>query len=346
MKLVIFAGGKGTRLWPLSRVNSPKQFDKIFNNKSTLRLAFERIEPVFGVENIFIQTIDRYKDIVKEQIPELKEENIFIEPAKRDVGPAVCFAANELSKKGYSGAISILWSDHIMERVDNYVNALKIGEELIRKNPERIIWLGEQPRFANDNIGWIKVDESKEVINNFSIYNFSGWKYRPEAKECDKIYKSGFYLWNSGYFITSIKFLIDSYKKLTPEIYDKVVGGDYENAPAISFDVAIAEKLSLDKAVVIKTNMGWTDPGTLYALKKALEEAQKENVIEGKVSTLNCEDSLIYNLEDKKLVAAVGLRGMVVVNTDDALIVVHKDEVVHITKLVKQMEEEGFNKYL
>lgn len=346
MKLVIFAGGKGTRLWPLSRVNSPKQFDKIFNNKSTLRLAFERIEPVFGKENIFVQTIDRYQDVVKEQIPELKEENIFIEPAKRDVGPAVCFAANELSKKGHDGTISILWGDHIMERVDNYVNALKTGEQLIEKDPNRLILLGEQPRFANDNIGWIKTGESKEVINNFSVYHFQGWNYKPESKKCNQMYKSGFYLWNSGYFITSIKFLLDSYKKLAPEIYEKVINDDYENAPAISCDEAIFEKLSFNQAVVIKTNMGWTDPGTLYSLKKALEETSHANVEKGKVSTLNCEDSLIYNLEDKKLVAAVGLKGMVVVNTDDALIVVPKDEVVHVTELVKKMEKEGFKKYL
>ena len=346
MKLIIFAGGKGTRLWPLSRVNSPKQFDKIFNNKSTLRLAFERLEPVFGRDDIIIQTLARYRDAVKEQLPELSENNILIEPAKKDLGPAVCFSANELKKRGYDGPIAILWADHLMSRVDAFVNALKTGESLIKKNAERFIFLGERPRFANNNLGWIEVGETKEVMNNFDVCEFQGWKYRPEQGDCDKMYKTGIYFWNPGYIITSVKYLLDNYKKFAPEIFEKVVNNDYENAPIIHFDKAIAEKIDNKNAVVLKTNMGWSDPGTLYALKEALEKTRKENVTLGKTSVLDCEDSLVYNLEEKKLVATIGLSGMVVVNTPDALLVVPKEEVVNITKLVEQMEKEGHLEYL
>jgi mannose-1-phosphate guanylyltransferase len=160
------------------------------------------------------------------------------------------------------------------------------------------------------------------------------------------MFKTGEYCWNPGYFITSVRFLLDQYKKLAPGIYNDVVNDNYEKAEAIHFDRAIIEKVDLSEAVVLKTDMTWSDPGTLYALKEALEESNEHNVCQGNVSILDSKDSLIYNLEEKKLVTAVGLEGMVIVNTPDALVVVPKDEVVKITELVKKLREESKHEYL
>ncbi|MBD3248091.1 hypothetical protein GF382_02270 [Candidatus Falkowbacteria bacterium] len=346
MKLIIFAGGIGTRLWPLSRVNSPKQFDKIFNGKSTIQLAFERVAPTFGEENIFIQTGPLYKDLISEQLPHLPKDNIIIEPERKDLGAAVCLGMKEMRKRGHEGAVAILWSDHLMDRESEFIHALETAEELISEDSERFIFLGERPRFANNNLGWIKTGANKVLLNNFDISEFSGWKYRPAPEECDKMYKSGDHLWNPGYFITSVSFLLDCYKRLSPQIYQAVIHGKFEQSPAMHFDEAILEKIDLSRAVVIKTNMGWADPGTLYALKEALEEKRSDNVMNGRVVAYNCEDTLLYNLEKGKVMAAIGLSGIVAVNTEDALLLVHRDEVSHITKLVKKMREEGMEEYL
>lgn len=345
MKLVIFAGGVGTRLWPLSRENSPKQFDKIFDGKSTLQLAVERIKDPFGIENIFIQTVSRYEQIVKEQIPDLPNKNIIIEPARRDLAPAVCLSVINLKNRGYNGPMALLWADHLMERPENFIEALKSGEKLINIDPQRFVFLGERPRFANNNLGWLSAGE-KLGEENVDYFTFRGWKYKPEIKECDAMFKSGEYFWNPGYFITSIEFLQSQYELLAPDIYKDVSENNYAEAEAVHFDRAIIEKVDLKRAVVIKTNMGWSDPGTLYALKEALERSKEENVLKGEVSWLDCNDCLFYNLETKKIVTGVGLRGMVVVNTPDALVVVPKDEVVNITNLVKKMHEEGKKEYL
>lgn len=160
------------------------------------------------------------------------------------------------------------------------------------------------------------------------------------------MYESGKCFWNSGYFITSIDFLVEQYKVLAPKIYEAVSKGNYDQAEATHFDRAIIEKVDLSNAVVIKTDMGWSDPGTLYALKEALEKNKEDNITTGNVVELNTKDSLLYNLEEGKLVAAIGLKGMVVVNTPDALVVVPKEEVVNITNLVKKLREEGQNKFL
>ncbi len=346
MKLVIFAGGIGTRLWPLSRVNSPKQFDKIFGGKSTLQLAFDRIAPTFGAKNVYIQTSPLYKDAIAGQLPGLPKDNIFVEPDRRDLGPAVCFAMNELKKRGQEGSVALLWADHLMERTDEFTDALLVADQLIGEDGKRFIFLAERPRFANNNLGWIKVGKRRSESSGRDIHGFEGWKYKPPQDECDEMYKSGNAFWNPGYFVTSIDFLLDSYKDLAPEIYDHIAAGRYELAEALHFDEAIIERLDLSNAVVLKTNMGWSDPGTLYALKEALEKSQTDNVIHGKVSAIHSEDSLLYNLDDSKVLAAVGLKGMVVVNTKDAILVAPKDEVVHITKLLKKMREEGLEQYL
>jgi mannose-1-phosphate guanylyltransferase len=332
MKIVIFAGGAGTRLWPLSRENSPKQFDKFFNGQSTLQLAYERVAPVFGAQNIYVQTTAKYAQDIKNQLPELPTENIFLEPERRDVGPAVGYAVNEFDKISYAGPLAIIWADHLMNKVEEFRKALQNGEKLINADPQRFVFLAEKPRFANNNLGWMKVGEKRGEIDGWEYYDFKGWKYKPEKELCDKIFTSGEYFWSPGYFMTSVVFLKECYQKLAPEIYTKVTGGDYAKAPKVSFDNAIIEKMDLSSAVILKTDMGWSDPGTLYALKEALAKKVEDNVVIGNVVDFETKDCLIYNSENEKLVATVGLEGMVVVNTKDAMIV--------------EMKKKGLEKYL
>lgn len=346
MKLVIFAGGKGTRLWPLSRESAPKQFDKFFNGQSTLQLAVGRIKDEFGLANIYVQTIGLYEQVVREQIPGLPAENIIIEPARRDLAAAVCLAVLTLQKQSASGPMALLWADHLMERPENFIAALKAGEELINTDGNRFVFLGERPRFANNNLGWIHIGDRIGSAKDLDYFSFCGWKYKPAVEECKTMFANGEYAWNPGYFITSIEFLSSLYQQLAPNIYNDVKNNNYEQAEALHFDQAIIEKVDLDKAVVIKTDMGWSDPGTLYALKEALAKSADENVVQGEVSELDCSDCLLYNSENNKIVTGVGLHGMVVVNTPDALVVVPKDEVVNITNLVKKMRAAGKETYL
>lgn len=346
MKLVIFAGGIGTRLWPLSRENSPKQFDRIFGGKSTLELAIERIKTKFDISDVFIQTLENYRPLIMEQIPDLPEENLIIEPCRRNLGPAVCLSVLELKKRGHSGPMAILWADHLMEKPEEFVNALLASEDLIQEDGQRFIFLAEKARFANNNLGWIHVGDNIGQKGGFDYFSFKGWKYKPGVEECEQMFASGEFFWNPGYFITSIEFLEAQYKNLAPETYAAVSSGAYETAEAIHFDRAIIEKVDLGGAVVIKTAMGWSDPGTLYALKEALAQSEEEVISRGNVSSMGCVDSLLYNVDEKKLVTAIGLKGMVVVNTPDALIVVPKTEVINITKLVGQLREEGKKEYL
>lgn len=349
MKIIIFAGGAGTRLWPLSRRNSPKQFEKIKDNKSTLQMAVERVMG-FGLENIYISTNVKYVPLVEEQIKELEPAQIFAEPARCDLAAAVCLTLLRLKKAGIKGPVAVLWADHFMDRPEEFRAALRKGEKLVEENSKKIVFLGENPRFANHNLGWINL--GKKIAGN--LYEFLGWKYRPELKQCEKMFGSGKWVWNPGYFVFDIDFVLGLYEKFQSELLrllinmvedEKLLAREYQNLPAISFDNAILEKVDPAQAVVIKVDMGWSDPGTLYALKEALVELEEEHYIKGKAIMYDSRDCFVYN-EEEKLVAGVGLDGMIIVNTKDALLVCHKDDVPDVKELLKKIEEEGKEEYL
>jgi mannose-1-phosphate guanylyltransferase len=350
MKIIIFAGGAGTRLWPMSRKNSPKQFGQIFNGKSTLQLTVERVEAEFGIENVYVSTNEAYVSIVKEQLPQIPSVNIIAEPEKRDVAPAVGFNFIALRKGGYSGPVAILWADHLMKRVDEFVWALRQGEKLIKKDPKRFILLSERPRYAENNLGWIHIGADM----GDRCYEFKGWKYRPPMAECKQMFESGEWFWNPGYWVVDLDFTLSLYEKYMPEMYAKllqieasigtvseagVIRKLYPSMEKITFDNAIMEKVPSSQAVVLTPNMGWSDPGTLYALKESLSISREENVERGLLKVMDSKDCLIINEEKGKLMTAIGLEGMIVVNTKDAIIVLPKEEAIKVKDLVAELEE-------
>jgi mannose-1-phosphate guanylyltransferase len=349
MNIIIFAGGAGTRLWPLSRKSSPKQFEILQGDSSTLQMAVERVRE-FGFENIYIATNEAYKDIVISQIPEIPTDHILVEPAKRDLAAAVGLSLHRLKARGVTGPVSMLWADHFMDHPQIFVDALTRAGELLTQDPQRFIFLAEKPRFANHNLGWIHLGEE----NNTGEFAFLGWQYRPKKERCDELFASGEWYWNPGYFVLDIDFVLSLYethqsamaKELQRMSSDEVyLTSAYNTLEALSFDEAIIEKLDPSQAIVLKVNLGWSDPGTLYALKEALTASEDENYTKGDVIIEDTRDSFLHN-EEKKLVAVVGLDGIVIVNTKDALLVCHKDSVPNIKSLLNTLEEKGYDKYL
>ncbi len=350
MNFLIFAGGAGTRLWPISRSQSPKQFEKLKDDKSTLQMAVERISP-FGLEHVYISTNSRYVELVEGQIPGIPVDHIMSEPARRDLAAAVLLGLLRLKQKGISGTVALLWADHFMDRPDNFRAALVRAEELIAENSNRFIFLAEKPRFPNHNLGWIQVGE--EIGEG--VFTFEGWKYRPDLVECEEMFDSGMWQWNPGYFVADIDFVLGLYQEHQHDLYTAVsamVEGsrnletEYSSVLVSSFDNAIIEKIDQSQAVVLPVDLGWSDPGTLYALKEALQSRPDQTVTIGNTYEMGSSDSFVFNDEPDKLVSVIGLKGMVVVNTKDALLVVHKDQVPEIKALLSKLQEDGKENYL
>lgn len=356
MKIVIFAGGTGRRLWPISRQKSPKQFEPILGDKSTLRLAVDRILDPYGAENIFISTNERYADIVRRQLPELPPAHVIGEPERRDLAAAVGLAMAHIVQTTDAGPdepVAILWGDNTMENVDNFHRVLATAEDLLQQNIADILFVGEKPRFPNDNLGWLALGEQLGTDNNIPYYRFGELAYRPPLEKCRKWFEAGTHVWNTGYFITTPGFVQSMYAEHQSEIarqlgeiqsaigteqYEQTLHDVYPEIKSISFDDAVLIHIEPEQAAVLSGEMGWSDPGTLYALKESINPDATANVTKGLVIDKNSEDCLVYNYEEGKLVAAIGLEGMIVVNMDDVVLVVHKDQIPLVKQVVNDLE--------
>jgi mannose-1-phosphate guanylyltransferase len=362
MKIVIFAGGTGRRLWPISRKKTPKQFEPILGQRSTVQLAVERVLATYGAENIFVSTNESYLEIIRDQLPALPPQNVIGEPERRDLAPAVGLAMAHLARAAEDPGepVAILWGDNYMSDVPTFLSLLAAGEELIRQERAEIVFVGETPRFANENLGWIGLGEEKGEVGGVPYFSFESFVYRPPLEQAREIYSGQRHVWNTGYFVTTLGFVRKLYALHQPalaadlgvieaaigsEDYEDVLHETYPRLERISFDDAILTHIAPEQAVTLHGEMGWSDPGTLYALKEALATDDGATVTEGLVLAPDTRDSLLFNYEGDKLMAVIGLDGIVVVNTEDAILVVHKDMIPRVKELVNSLEGTELEKF-
>lgn len=353
MRTLIFAGGSGKRLWPISRQASPKQFEPIIGNESTLQMAVGRILPTYGSENIYVATNSAYRDLVLQQLPDLDPSHLIGEPTRRDLGAAVGLALAHVAAQGEDEPVAILWSDNILENVDNFLHLMATAEALVTETGAELVYLGETPRYANENLGWIRMGAELGAWNGEPYFEFESLTYRPSLDNALRMFASNDYVWNTGFFVTRPRFIRDLYCRHMPDMwaqlsrieaalgtadYDRVLAEVYPQLQSISFDDAILAHMEPGQAIVLHSDMGWSDPGTLYALKETISPDPADNATKGLVVESSCRDSLVYNYEPEKLVMAIGLEGIIVVNTGDALLVVHKDSIPQLKEEVNKLE--------
>jgi len=317
MKFVIFAGGQGTRLWPLSRKRSPKQFEKIIGEKSTLQLAVDRLSSDFSLRDIYVATSEQYIPLVLDQLTGINPHQVIGEPALRDVGPAVGLVTAILNREFPDEPVAILWSDHLVKQERLFRTLLRAAGAFIKKNPEKIVFISQKPRFASENLGWIEYGKVLAIEEGIALHTLINFQYRPDKETAQRYYTSGHHAWNLGYFVTTPRFLWRLYQTYAPNLYkdigriaqawqtekyQDVLRTIYPTVEKIHFDNAILEKLDSSSAVVISENIEWSDIGAWEALKEALQESKDHNVTQGKVLLTDTRDSLVYNYTNQLVV--------------------------------------------
>lgn len=357
MRIVILAGGIGTRLWPMSRATKPKQFFDVLSDQPLLRDTYHRIAKAYPVDKIFLSVSPAFADHVRQVLPEIPEENILVEPERRDTGPAMGFAAAVLSLRDPDEPMMFIPADHYIRDVERFLTVLRTADELVREKGV-LVDIAIPPTFPSTALGYTKIGTTIDNRNGVAVFAFAGHTEKPPYEIAKQYLEDGSYLWHANYYTwTPAKFL-EAFQKYAPAMSEMLLmlreayaAGDldrvseiYSMLPGKSFDYAIAEKIDHDQVQILRGDFGWSDIGTWDVLHDRLSD-QGGNVVKGNAIVKNTNGSLVYASGDR-LVAAFGLQDVVIVDTPDALLVCNKRSAEQLKDLLAEIREKTGETYL
>lgn len=357
---VIMAGGSGTRFWPKSTKTLPKQFLKLFGNGTMIQNTAGRIEEIIPQERILVVTNDSYVNIVKEQLPNVPDENIVGEPVAKNTAPCVAIAAQMLYNKDPNSVMVVLPADH---HIENDVEFRRILQSAIEKaeQGDNLVTIGINPTRPETGFGYIHGDKSQEeVLKGNSIHPVSAFTEKPNEKTAIKFLDSGDYYWNSGMFIWKADTVLGELERQLPDMHAQVttastnlfsenhtpaINSFYHACDSISIDYGIMEKA--ENVFVVPGDFGWNDVGSWTAVYELGDKDENENVINSDYATFSEASNNYIHSESGKMISVVGLSDVAVVETDDAILVCKLDKAQNVKEIVGKLKEnKELNKFL
>ena len=337
---LIMAGGKGERFYPASRNLLPKQFLSLGADSETMiQKTVNRIRDLVSPQDIFVLTNKNYLSLVKEQLKDVPTENIVLEPLSKNTAPAIELGV-EIAKRKYDDAkVIVLPSDHIIKDEIEFRRILKVATQFVENN-ESILTIGIKPTEPNDGYGYIKISDDQEISK------VAEFKEKPTIEVAKQYVESGNYLWNAGMFIFTIKSIDNAFKKYMSNQHMLLTESldNFAKVESISIDYGIMEKA--DNVYCIKGDFAWDDVGSWNALKRINGEDENQNTILNDKTVLVNSTNVAIKGTNKKLITGVGLKDIVIVETDDVILVANKNELSDIKKLTAKIKEKQLDEYL
>jgi len=340
------AGGSGTRLWPKSRKSQPKQFQKLIgNDKTLLQQTFERLIPVISSERIWVVTTKNYLDLVRQQLPEIELNHIIIEPAGRNTAPATGLATLTVLQEDPAAVITMVPADHYIGQAEEFSETVETVLNFLDAHSEYVVTIGINPTEPNTGYGYIEMGEQLQTIEKRKIFAVKSFHEKPDEATAKKFVEGWEFLWNGGYYLFNAVSMIDYFQHFIPETLNQLKkylqnpdqAELYTDIPAEPIDTAIAEKL--DHLAVIPVDMEWSDIGNWATLHSILAKTGEfEQIAIGEHIGHNTDNSLIVG--HRKLIATVGLKNVIVIDTEDALLICDRDSVQDVKKIVEQLEKQ------
>ncbi len=331
--VVIMAGGVGTRFWPFSRSNNPKQFHDVLGTGSTLlQQTADRFDGICPKDNIYVVTNESYVEIIKQQLPFLKDEQILAEPSRQNTAPCIAYACYKIASQNPDANIVIAPSDHIILKENAFQKNILVALNETSKT-DHLLTLGILPSRPDTGYGYIQFEKEEAEVKKVKTF-----REKPSLELAKLFVTSGEYVWNAGIFIWNAKAIKKAFEKYVPEIHKIFSNGDeyyftnqekqyidnnYPNCESISIDYAILEKANNVKVVI--GDIGWSDLGTWKSLYEVSEKDENENVIDGKTMLYEVKNSIIKTPKDR-LVVIQGLDGYIVAEYNNVLMICEKEQ--------------------
>ena len=350
------AGGIGSRFWPMSRTNFPKQFLDILNTGKTLiQSTFDRFATFIPVENIYIVTSDTYKEIVMEQLPLLNPDNILCEPSRKNTAPCVAYISYKLLQLNPEANLICAPADHLILEPEKFQQTCLSALEFTA-NIKALLTLGIKPTNPNTGYGYIQFEQLAVSENVYKVKTFTE---KPDRDLAKTFVASGDFLWNAGIFVWQIKNIIKAFETFLPELHElflnelesfnteeegNAIDRIYPQCVNISIDYGIMEKA--DNVYVIPASFGWSDLGTWASAYDTIEKDYLENAVAGNnVMIIDATKNMVH-ADNKKLVLIQGLEDFIVVDTKDVLLICKKDKEQEIKEYVAEVKRNKGEKYI
>ncbi len=356
---VIMAGGIGVRFWPMSKTDTPKQFiDILGDGKTLIQKTYERFSKFCPIENIYIVTNALYEGLVKAQIPQISDDQIVLEPARRNTAPCIAYANYKIKSINPDAVVVVAPSDHIILKEDVFIDVISKGLETVAEN-DWLLTIGIRPSYPNTGYGYIQYNEDAVYIKNKAIYEVKTFTEKPSFEFAQQFIESGDFLWNAGIFMWSVKSIQNAFESYLPEVDDLFKKGEglyntdgekeyinriYPICKNISVDYGIMEKAT--NVHVFAAEFGWSDLGTWGALHELTKKDEKNNAIVGnRVKTYNSNNCII-NMPNNKVAVIQGLEGYIIVDTDEVLLICKKEEEQQIRQYVTDVKIDFGDRYV
>jgi len=352
---VIMAGGKGTRLWPLSRQGRPKQLLRLFESKSLMRHSFERLRTLFAPEQIHIITAQEHVQAVQEDLPELPGRNIVGEPAVRDTANAICLMAEILCKQDPEAVVGIFTADQIIRPVETFSSKVDLAFRMAEQHPEAIVLLGIKPNLPHTGLGYIHRGESLAKGVNW----VKAFKEKPDLVTAKQYLDSGEYYWNSGMFVWQARTVLEEFATHLPDSHRKLsqVAAEwpaesardlarqvYPTLQKISFDFAVMERAR--HVIVVELPCEWVDVGSFSTLESLYDRDEAGNICvsEAHFAQIGSSGNIIVS-EQEHLIATIGVEDLIIVHTPDATLVCRKVDAQRIRDMAARLEKDYGGQY-